>query len=356
MPPSTRLELTGPQFVPLLDALLATMSLREFDLMLKLHLDIDRETIAAGGNSRQIYFEVIDHFNKRSIVWKLVDACRKERPDNPVFVEYARIVGIGPRGLPSQPKLRSLVRQTNSTLDPAQYRAAIGRIEGRVCRVDRDGGGIATGFLVGPRHVLTNCYVVQTILDGQDAPAIFSCRFDFKMRDDGLSVSEGKSVGVNRLLAFSPLDPREFEDAEAVPDPDNLDYALLELKEKVGSLPILAESDSAPKRGWFQLDLEAHDFVEHDPLFIVHHPQAGPMKVALNMDSVIGLNANGTRVRYAATSEAGSAGSPCFDVDWKLVALHHARRPEWKEGIPIALIARHLALRLPKTQRKALRL
>jgi hypothetical protein len=58
---------------------------------------------------------------------------------------------------------------------------------------------------------------------------------------------------------------------------------------------------------------------------------------------VIGLNANGTRVRYATHLESGASGSPCFTLDWTLAALHHYGdplfgHPSRSQGVPIGMI------------------
>ena len=48
-----------------------------------------------------------------------------------------------------------------------------------------------------------------------------------------------------------------------------------------------------------------------------------PLKLAPDTEAVLSVNANGTRVRYANNTEPGSSGSPVFDINWNLVALHH---------------------------------
>jgi V8-like Glu-specific endopeptidase len=59
---------------------------------------------------------------------------------------------------------------------------------------------------------------------------------------------------------------------------------------------------------------------------------------------VIGVNASQNRVRYATNTEPGSSGSPVFDLDWNLVALHHLGDPaydhpaSYNQGVPIQLI------------------
>ncbi len=50
------------------------------------------------------------------------------------------------------------------------------------------------------------------------------------------------------------------------------------------------------------------------------------------------MNANQTRVRYRTNTETGSSGSPCFNSDWDLVALHHSGIVKYNEGIPINCI------------------
>ena len=79
------------------------------------------------------------------------------------------------------------------------------------------------------------------------------------------------------------------------------------------------------------------------PLQILLHPRAAPLKLAVDTDAVTRVNANGTRVRYATNTEAGSSGSPCFDMDFLLVALHHYgdpqyHQPKYNQGIPIGKI------------------
>ena len=71
------------------------------------------------------------------------------------------------------------------------------------------------------------------------------------------------------------------------------------------------------------------------------------------MSGVIGVNANGTRLKYKVNTEGGSSGAPCFNTDWDLLALHHSgdpnfdsdHKPEYNEGIPIEAIVKLLTER-----------
>jgi hypothetical protein len=81
-------------------------------------------------------------------------------------------------------------------------------------------------------------------------------------------------------------------------------------------------------------------------LFIVQHPLGDPLQVAF--DVILGLNANATRMTYKTDTQVGSSGSPAFDRDWQLIALHHggdpriAVRGEFNEGIPMETIRANL--------------
>ena len=96
-------------------------------------------------------------------------------------------------------------------------------------------------------------------------------------------------------------------------------------------------------------------------ILIAQHPDGQPMKLALDTDAVdrakgFWLNAPGTRLRYATNTEGGSSGSPCFDFDWRLVALHHYGDPktngtnlrkfgDYNQGVPIGVIRDRLTRR-----------
>jgi V8-like Glu-specific endopeptidase len=121
------------------------------------------------------------------------------------------------------------------------------------------------------------------------------------------------------------------------------------LEKEIGHEPIgnKAADHETPPRGWITLPTAPYNFAANTPLFIVQHPDAAPMKLALDTEAIIGLNSNGTRVTYKTNTEPGSSGSPCFNQNWELVALHHAGDPKslmpmWNRGIPIALVTAHL--------------
>ena len=91
------------------------------------------------------------------------------------------------------------------------FRSRVGEIEGQVCRIDLQGNGLATGFLVGPRTVMTNYHVIESVVTGQHGAQDFKCRFDYKAKENGIDVNPGIVFNVVELLACSPYDPADLQ-------------------------------------------------------------------------------------------------------------------------------------------------
>jgi len=50
------------------------------------------------------------------------------------------------------------------------------------------------------------------------------------------------------------------------------------------------------------------------------------MKLSISCDGITGVYADRGLVQYVNKTSGGSSGSPCFNENWHLVALHHAQR------------------------------
>lgn len=59
-------------------------------------------------------------------------------------------------------------------------------------------------------------------------------------------------------------------------------------------------------------------------MHILQHPQGGPMMLALSKNGVTTVDAGNGKIQYVTRAAGGSSGSPCFNEQWNLVALHHA--------------------------------
>ena len=200
-----------------------------------------------------------------------------------------------------------------------------------------------TGFLLGSDVVMTNYHVIDKVHTGQITPDKVVLRFDFALLADGVTPNPGTVYHLadqqSWLIDYSPYSPLDLqaETAGAEPSPDQLDYALLRIAGAPGNTPVGGPSNqnpNAPLRQWIAAPAHIHDFAQNTALFILQHPQGQPLKLALETNAVLSVNGNKTRVRYTTNTEGGASGSPCFDANWNLVALHHARRPQLRSIPP----------------------
>lgn len=216
----------------------------------------------------------------------------------------------------------------------------LSQIERQVCRIEISGGAAGTGFLVGPRAILTNWHVVEGAISNNEIKNV-ACRFDYYRRNDGAR-QEGVvcTVPADGCASHRPYSPAEETDHPDAPPPteDQLDYALLRLDQDVGKADI-----GAATRGWLRLPAQKVLLETGAPVLIVQCPDGGPLKIALDTNAVIASQSE-YRIRYATNTEPGSSGSPCFTINWDLAALHHfgdpasVLPPEYNQGIPIHLV------------------
>ena len=242
------------------------------------------------------------------------------------------------------PGLQRNVRANLPQVDVRVWQEKLLRIERQVCRVEVEGTPLGTGFLVGPETVLTNWHVFETA-EKAGKTAKIGCRFDYISLPSGV-VQPGQLVA---LAADREVNSSPYAAAEATADPERpsptkeeLDYALLPLSSRVGDQQV-----EGAARGWISLPANVLPLQVDAPILIVQHPLGLPMKLALDTQAVIGLKADGARLRYRTNTDFGSSGSPVFNMDWDIVALHHFGDPNWQnpifnQGVPIELIRQHI--------------
>jgi hypothetical protein len=345
------LDLKGPQRVKLSKALGSAFTVQRLREALDFKLEKRLEDISLGGDYAQIRFEVIRAAEAQGWTAELVVAAREDNPGNAALLAFAEEVGLAS----STPALERILREESTYFDVEAFRTRLGEIETRVCRIEvptAQGSLFGTGFLAGPSAVMTNHHVLEPVIrgDGTANPEQVIFLFDYKALD-GTVVNPGTSFRLAQrewLVDHSPISPLdlEFEPKGGNPRPDELDYALVQLAGEPGEQPVGKANSKAPPRGWLTVPPVPFDFAAERPLLIVQHPKSRPLKLALEMNGVIGLNGNGTRVKHRVNTEGGSSGSPCFDSRLELIGVHHAgdpnfdleHRPEYNEAIPLAPI------------------
>ena len=177
----------------------------------------------------------------------------------------------------------------------------------------------------GSDTLITNYHVMEAVILGEQGSATSQgesaksgnvvLRFDYKRLADGTTLNPVRSTSF----------PHEGGCLTAAPSP-NLDYALLRVSGAPGT-DRLVDNWVLPRARSSSTPVTTYKFQPDTPLSIVQHPQGDPLQMALDMNAIIGVNADNTRVTYRTNTLPGSSGSPCFNSKWELVALHHAGDP-----------------------------
>lgn len=172
---------------------------------------------------------------------------------------------------------------------------------------DRVGNGVGTGFLVQGSDIhpgiaqdwvfVTNAHVISDdpseqngsppSLAPEDATVIFESGPD-----------SGKEFAVDQLIFTSRR--------------TDLDCTVV----------TLAQSLSFDKRFRIAKSLPRLNPNRSQRVYVIGHPKGGRLSFSLH-DNVL-LDHEAPKVHYRAPTEGGSSGSPVFNANWDLVALHHA--------------------------------
>ena len=198
-----------------------------------------------------------------------------------------------------------------------------------ICRIQiRDDRGSfigsGTGFLVSENVLMTNNHVIGSMRTALNSIA------EFNYQDD---------------VNFMPcptctfrLNPEQF----FVTD-EELDFTLVALKDN-------PSSDKQPKDfGHLHLVAEEGKILEGEYVSIIQHPNGGPKAVTIRENKVSSILDD--FIHYLTDTEPGSSGSPVFNDQWIVVALHHSGVPDpnkkntWiaNEGIRISSISNYFA-------------
>lgn len=252
-------------------------------------------------------------------------------------------------------------------LTPNEVSERLGRVLCSVCSIQTGGNFLGTGFLVGPDAVLTNYHVIEHVIgpDKSTLTGSVMCVFDYLKLSDG-ALKPGMPFEVLKCLEWSPYGPSEITANinDPMPTQNELDYALLQLKQRVGEME--APGQALKRRGWLDLwdtpwdsqpppPQAALPLAANSRVIVIQHPLGGPQVYAAR--SFKGANTLYTRMRYDYMTAPGSSGSPCLTEDYRVFALHHLGDSGWNaviasQGVPINLIrdriARNNAASIPK--------
>ena len=173
-----------------------------------------------------------------------------------------------------------------------------------VARIENPWGqGFGTGFLVrgedlypalaGEALLITNAHVIS---NRPPATPPQRARVRFEGREDA-----DKTYAVKELLWTSP--------------PEKLDASVLRLETSFTCDPPYPLAVALP-------------VADQDRVYVIGHPQGGTLSISIQDNRVVDVKE--PKLHYRAPTEPGSSGSPVFNQDWELVALHHAGSKEMR--------------------------
>lgn len=241
-------------------------------------------------------------------------------------VSPAAIVANDPEAVQAAGAVLERIINTPDFVD-VRYLEAGTRSSRAVGRVDvRDHAGrvlgFGTGSMVTARLLLTNHHVLP------DAQTAANSQIEFNL-EDGI---DGQPLQPRRF----PLDPAGFFLAD-----QGLDFALVAVAASLQELAPFGFNRAIAAEG----KAIVGDFVT-----IVQHPGGQKKQVALRDNRIVDVFDE--FLHYAADTEPGSSGSPVFNDQWELVALHHASVPAPEhpelgrfvnEGIRVSRLLRFIA-------------
>jgi endonuclease G len=165
-------------------------------------------------------------------------------------------------------------------------------------------GAVGTGWLIGPRLLLTNHHVVNAREPGE--PAATAGDFD----------KQGARTVAWFDYYVEGRESLEIAVVEVVGSSLALDYALLRLE----------DSPHLQNRAAIALPQKRRALTRGTRLNIVQCPNGGPLRYAIRNNFFVGRGEREFQMRYLTDTLKGSSGSPVMDDDWQVVALHHGAR------------------------------
>ncbi|MET8102351.1 serine protease [Streptomyces sp. NPDC005236] len=179
------------------------------------------------------------------------------------------------------------------------------RAGGSIARISvRENGRelpLGTGFLVSPRLLMTNHHVLP------DQESVQACFVEFNAQ----VTADNTPDAAVRL---------ELDSGAFFLTDEHLDFTLVQ---------IAADADSpAPgeRFGWNRLSVQTGKLVIGEPVNVIGHPMGRLKEIAVR-DNALQVRLDDF-LHYKTDTEPGNSGSPVFNDQWEVVALHHSGVPK----------------------------
>lgn len=254
------------------------------------------EHLETEGTAITVWCSILAQARKRRSLAAVAEVIERDYPG----VNAARVLTAGGLNGDEMPVVRprwpisinnyERITGTQATFLPISF-LALGLVRARsVVKITRADGSCGSGFLTTENLVVTNNHVLPSVETAASARADFGYEID----------SEGD--------VQSPVGFRLRPDVRFQTSKEN-DWTVVRI-------------DGDANRDWGAIPLVKTSAVSDQFVNIIQHPGGGPKQIALYHNVVTFVDA--TRVQYLTDTMHGSSGSPVFDTEWRVVAIHHA--------------------------------
>lgn len=254
--------------------------------------------IPFGGSAYDAWHQILHHAAHNQALGNLLRLALDDFPDNEPLQQLASgqasTLLDGPgfvwRG-PSNAKglLEQVVSGKPALVDVAHL--AVGLQKARaVVKVVRPDGGTGTGFVIPNQRLITNHHVLPDASCAAGSGVVFNY--------------QRATEGFEEATQTMKLAPEVYFQTD-----EEDDFTVVGIQGETGSR-------------WGSIELSRRTPARGDLVNIIQHPGGGPKQVGLSFD-VVAFVGEG-RLQYLTDTLPGASGSPVFDRDWNVVALHHS--------------------------------
>jgi len=253
------------------------------------------------GSSTERWHAILRDANNRNKVQDVVGVARRDHPENQWLATAKPDVLDAVRGSdiatsvnwagPTEPEQVEALMGTQSTLLPISFlETGLEKACAVVKIVLPNGSG--SGFVTDGNLLITNHHVIDTIETARQARVLFNYQLTPEGRD-------------------ADIDPYRL-------DPDAVSGFATSVADDWTAVRFAGD----PAAKWGKLSLAHRDPKPNDYISIIQHPGGGPKQIAIYHNTIAAVSQN--RVQYLTDTLPGSSGSPAFDQNWEVVALHHS--------------------------------
>lgn len=269
--------------------------------------------IDTSGNAMDVWSNVLSEAEKNNKVEELVKSVLGTYPDNP-FLKSALISKeidflVGP-DIDDTSDWQDVSEETlevltmeQSTLLPVNFLAkgvrkskSVGKVE---IKIGSNRYSVGTGFLFKIKGIedlffITNYHVINDKKDIERTRIIFNYELDI----------EGNTIPT-----------RSFKIDETGP------WYCSEIKENDTTIfKLIDENKTLAEYGW--IELKEIEIFKNEFVNIIQHPKGEMKQISLYHNIV--THTDDRVIQYLTDTLKGSSGSPVFNSDWEVVALHHS--------------------------------